>query len=84
MLVEVRFAADAVGPMHQHPHEQITFVQSGRFRFTIDQESHEIGPGDSLHVPPNVRHGCHCLEAGILFDTFTPQRDDFLSPEQAG
>jgi len=24
-------------------------------------------------------HGCVCLEAGVLLDTFTPQREDFLS-----
>lgn len=78
MLVEVRFAADAVGPIHQHPHEQLTFVRSGCFRFTIGEETRVIRPGDSLHVPPNVSHGCHCLEPGVLLDIFTPQREDFL------
>jgi len=24
-------------------------------------------------------HGCVCLEAGVLLDTFTPQREDFLA-----
>jgi len=27
---------------------------------------------------PNLPHGCICLEAGILIDTFSPIREDFL------
>jgi hypothetical protein len=26
----------------------------------------------------NAVHGCRCLEAGVLVDSFTPRRDDFL------
>jgi hypothetical protein len=33
MAVEVNFAAGAVGPMHNHPHEQLTYVLSGEFEF---------------------------------------------------
>ena len=29
-------------------------------------------------VAPNKPHGCVCLEAGVLIDTFTPMRADFL------
>ena len=35
-------------------------------------------PGDSLVIGPQVVHGCECIEAGELIDTFTPRRDDFL------
>ena len=34
---------------------------------------HLIGPGDSLIIPGGVTHGCRCLEAGELIDTFTPR-----------
>ena len=79
MAVEVTFEQDAVGPLHHHPHEQLTYVLSGRFAFTIDGETHEVGAGDTLYKKPNVVHGCVCLEPGVLLDTFTPQREDFLS-----
>ncbi|RWR03067.1 cupin [[Pantoea] beijingensis] len=79
MAVEVNFEKNAVGPLHHHPHEQLTYVLSGRFAFTIDGETKEVAAGDTLYKRPNVIHGCVCLEAGTLLDTFTPQREDFLT-----
>lgn len=78
MAVEVSFEQGAVGPLHHHPHEQLTYVLSGRFAFTIDGETKEVSAGDTLYKRPDVVHGCVCLEAGTLLDTFTPQREDFL------
>lgn len=79
MAVEVTFEQDAVGPQHHHPHEQLTYVLSGRFAFTIDGVTKEVSAGDTLYKAPNIVHGCVCLEAGVLLDTFTPQREDFLA-----
>lgn len=79
MAVEVSFEKGATGPLHHHPHEQLTYVLSGRFAFTIEGETREVGPGDTLYKAPDVVHGCVCLEAGVLLDTFTPQREDFLA-----
>lgn len=78
MVVEFRFPQGGVGAMHHHPHVQSTYVKSGRFTFTIGEETFEIGPGDSFVIPSNAVHGCRALEAGTLIDTFTPRRDDFL------
>lgn len=79
MVVEFRFVKDGVGTQHSHPHVQSTYVKSGRFEFTIDGESFEVGPGDSFVVPSMAMHGCRAIESGVLVDTFTPRRDDFLS-----
>lgn len=79
MVVAFSFeAVGAVGALHNHPHVQSTFVDSGRFRFTVDGTETEIGPGDSFVIPSNVVHGCVCLAPGRLVDCFTPRRDDFL------
>ncbi|MFN4153144.1 MAG: cupin domain-containing protein [Paracoccaceae bacterium] len=79
MTVAFRFAAaGAEGALHHHPHVQSTFVQSGRFRFTIADRDFEVGPGDAFVIPSNAIHGCVCLEPGTLIDGFTPRRDDFL------
>ncbi|WP_111640212.1 cupin domain-containing protein [Marinomonas shanghaiensis] len=78
MTVEVHFEKDAIGPLHSHPHEQLTYVLSGQFEFTIGDETKIVGPGDTLYKKPNVMHGCRCLEPGILLDNFTPVRKDFL------
>lgn len=78
MVVAFTFTAGGVGKLHSHPHVQSTYVHSGRFVFTVDGTETTVGPGDSFVVPSNAEHGCHCIEAGQLIDTFTPRRDDFL------
>ena len=78
MVVSVRFEAGASGALHDHPHVQSTYVKSGRFRFSVSGEEIEVGPGDGFVIPSGARHGCVCLEAGELIDSFTPRRDDFL------
>jgi quercetin dioxygenase-like cupin family protein len=78
MLVAVRFEAGAVGPPHSHPHIQATYVRSGRFRFTVAGKDCEVGPGETVTMKADERHGCVCLESGELIDSFTPRREDFL------
>ena len=78
MVVAFGFDQGAQGALHSHPHVQSTYVESGRFRFQIGEDSFEVGPGDSFVIPSGARHGCVCLEPGRLIDTFTPRRDDFL------
>ena len=65
MMVKVDFEKGAVGTIHEHYHSQATYVASGKFELTIGDENDEP-------------HGCVCLEAGILIDTFSPVRADFL------
>lgn len=83
MCVVNEFKTGAVGALHSHPHTQITYVARGRFRFTIDGETHEVSQGDTLLKQNGVEHGCVCLEEGILVDFFTPMRKDFVPPEEA-
>ena len=78
MQVEVHFADGAIGYMHNHPHEQLTYILSGEFEFTIGEETRIVKTGDTLYKEPNIMHGCKCLKAGVLLDTFTPIREDFL------
>lgn len=78
MVVEFRFAEGGLGAPHNHPHVQSTYVKSGHFEFTIAGTTFEVGPGDSFVVPSMAVHGCRAIEPGVLVDTFTPRRDDFL------
>ena len=78
MAVENTFRKGAVGKLHHHPHTQITYVVSGAFEFTIGDQTKVVRAGDSLLKEDGVRHGCVCLEKGILLDIFNPAREDFL------
>ena len=78
MSVEVGFESGSIGADHTHPHTQLSYVLAGRFRYTVDGNSVEMNPGDSIVVPGGAVHGTVCLEKGTLLDVFTPAREDFL------
>lgn len=78
MLVKVEFQKGAVGNGHAHFHSQSTYVVSGVFEFHVDGEKQIVKAGDGIYIAPDVYHGATCLEAGILIDTFSPMREDFL------
>jgi len=81
MIVRVWFEQGAVGQVHAHPHSQSTYVESGRFEVFIDGAKQVLEAGDCFYVAPNLDHGAVCLEAGVLIDTFSPVREDFLGME---
>lgn len=58
--------------------ENATYVAKGTFEFAINGENHIVHEGDALFMSSNQPHSCTCLEEGILIDTFTPVREDFL------
>lgn len=79
MLVKVRFEKGAIGNMHEHFHSQSTMVVSGTFEFTVGDEKRIVKAGDGIYMGPDILHGCICLEEGILIDTFSPMREDFIN-----
>lgn len=78
MLVQVKFEKGAIGPLHNHIHVQISHVFSGVFEVEIEGEKQILKSGDSFFVPSNLWHGVKCIEEGILIDTFSPMREDFI------
>lgn len=78
MVVENHFKKGGIGAMHSHPHTQITYIVSGKFEFTIGEEKRIVTAGDTLLKKDGIKHGCVCLEEGILIDTFTPMRKEFV------
>ena len=78
MMVKVKFEKGAVGAAHTHYHTQVTYVASGKFEFTINGETKVVSAGDALYMEPDVKHGCKCLEPGLLIDCFSPMRETFL------
>lgn len=80
MIVRVEADSGAVGPLHQHPHRQATYIISGKFEVTMGDEKTELGVGDCFYVESEVPHAVRALEGGVLLDVFTPVREDFLKP----
>jgi quercetin dioxygenase-like cupin family protein len=74
---EVDLAARTVVPLHQHPHEQVTYVLAGRFEFTVGGATTVLGPGMAALIPGGVLHGGRTLTACRVLDVFSPARDDY-------
>jgi quercetin dioxygenase-like cupin family protein len=70
-------------PLHQHPHEQITYIAEGKVNFIIGEGNAQtvdlVEAGDMIVVPPDAPHTVEVLsEAARLIDCFYPIREDFL------
>lgn len=78
MMVMVDFERGAVGAIHQHPHTQMSYVESGVFEIIIGEERQMLQKGDAYYIPPHMPHGAVCREPGVLVDVFTPMREDFV------
>lgn len=78
MVVKVKFEQHAIGALHQHIHVQISYVESGVFEVEIEGVKSILEQGDTFFVPSNLWHGVVCLQAGVLIDTFSPMRQEFL------
>ena len=78
MLLEVKFKTGSIGYQHQHFHSQSSYIASGVFEVTINGEKKILKAGDGFYVEPDAIHGAVCLEEGIILDTFSPMRLDFL------
>ncbi|MEQ6166126.1 cupin domain-containing protein [Ekhidna sp. MALMAid0563] len=79
MMVLVMFEKGALGSPHSHFHTQATYCVSGKFEFEIDGVKQIVKGGDGVYIEPNLLHSAVCLEEGMLIDTFSPVREDFLS-----
>ncbi|NQT27840.1 cupin domain-containing protein [candidate division KSB1 bacterium] len=78
MMVNVYFEEGAVAASHSHPHQQVGHVLKGKFEVEIEGEVKKLSEGDCFIVQENLTHRALCLEEGIILDTFSPMREDFL------
>ena len=78
MLVKVNFEKGAIGYKHTHPHQQVSYVVEGKFEVEIGGKKETLEKGDAFVIPSNIEHGAVCVEDGVLIDTFSPMREDFV------
>jgi len=77
-LTHWTFCKDAVLASHTHRHEQISYVASGKVRFeTEGGDVRIVEAGDFAVFAPNETHGGTALEDSVVFDAFSPAREDF-------
>ena len=62
---------------HAHPHEQITYLTEGKFKFIIDGIENILEPGMIAVIPPLIPHSGLSLSHCKIIDVFYPTRDEF-------
>lgn len=72
-------ASGASIPAHDHPHEQIASILSGRYQLTIGDDTRILEGGSTAVIPPNVTHSGIALTDCRVIDVFHPVREDYLS-----
>ena len=72
-----------VVPPHAHENEQTTWVFSGKWRFLLEGQTFDVGPGEMIFIPGNVVHSAESVESLVAYDIFTPPREDWLTGEDA-
>ncbi len=82
MQMRVRLDAGSHLPEHQHHHEQITHVISGRLRLLVAGVAHDLGAGQSISILGDTPHAVEVLEDTLVIDTFSPPREDLLAEDR--
>ncbi len=88
MLAHVYLKKGAIVPAHDHHNEQFTYVISGVLRFWLGAHADapgdvytDIGAGEVLVIPPNLRHRAEALEDTLDVDVFNPPRQDWIDKD---
>ena len=79
-------AGEALSLQYHERKEEVIAVQHGRCRIEVgDHESamtsHELGPGDSVHLPPGARHRIEAITDLVLLEASTTELEDVVRLE---
>lgn len=74
---EVELDANTVIPIHNHPHEQLTYLLEGSMHFVVGDETQTMKPGDIAVIPGGASHGGRTISRCRVIDVFAPARDDY-------
>ena len=78
MQVEVTFEEGAIGPAAFASPRAVDLCAVRRVRIHDRRRDEDRPRGRHDVQESGVMHGCRCLKPGVLLDTFTPQRADYL------
>jgi quercetin dioxygenase-like cupin family protein len=83
MVARTEVEKGYVVPAHSHPNEQITWVMSGTWRFTLEGKTLDVGPNEMISIPSNAVHSAEAVETLVAYDIFTPVREDWLNGDDS-
>lgn len=81
MIARMNFKDGFLVPLHNHVHEQVTQVVSGKMRFWFGankEQTMDLNPGDVIVIPSNLPHEALMIGDVEEIDTWAPPRQDWL------
>ncbi len=79
MVAQLDIRKGSVVPEHMHENEQITWIMKGKLHFKIDGKEMDVGQGEIVIIPPNIKHEAIALEDTLDVDVFSPVRSDWIN-----
>ena len=78
-------AGHALSLQYHNLKEETVYVQNGKLLYEIEVNGEltkrEMGPGDSIHVPPKTVHRMTAIEDCDILEASTPHLDDVVRLE---
>ena len=77
MIARMNFKDGFLVPLHNHVHEQVTQVVSGKMRFWFGankEQTMDLGPGDVVVIPSDLPHEALMIGDVEEIDTWAPPR----------
>ncbi|MEM6980318.1 MAG: cupin domain-containing protein, partial [Planctomycetota bacterium] len=69
-----------LGRHHHKVMTEVFYILEGEVKFTFDDETMTLMPGDTLTVPPCVWHAAECRDGGRMLTLFQNGRfDEYLA-----
>jgi quercetin dioxygenase-like cupin family protein len=82
-LAQLFLKKGCVVPEHHHLSEQISFIVTGRLRFTLEGTVVVRTSNQLICIPSQVPHSVEALEDTMAYDVFSPIREDWMKGEDA-
>ena len=83
-LKELFFLQGMVSSFHYHTKkDEIFYIISGRIRLVYGEKDEVFTAGQSVHIPPNMRHQFHPLEDTLILEVSTQMFGDIVRIEDA-
>jgi quercetin dioxygenase-like cupin family protein len=83
MVAQLFLKQGCVVPDHSHESEQMSLIVTGSLKFRIEEEEKILGSNQAVNIPSHVRHSVLALEDTLVYDVFSPIRQDWLSGDDA-
>ena len=73
----VEIKAGSILPVHQHMHEQITYIIEGHLNMIIGGVPCPLTTGMYYVIPPEIPHSAVAITDCKVIDAFSPVREDY-------